>query len=506
MKGSGKVSAITLLLIIQLLLMVLLSLIFASKISSATRENSIQHIQTITDERAHIIKTYVQNSEKVLTYYSKASQITGLLEDPDNADARKLAQEYTVQFSDDIENLEGIYVSKWDTTVLAHTDPDVPGMVTRKDADSLKKLQNALLAAGNGVYDAGMINSPASGKQIVAMYKALYDGKGKPVGFVGLGIYTGKLVETLDKLSIKGTGKFSYSMVNADDCKYVFSKKNDLVGKTAENKQIIEICEKNAGKNSSDSGSFEYRSDGKKYISVYSYIPEYGWILMLDENKKDVYSLTNVLRAYIALFGLAIVGLVVLFSFFNKKQEKVNQKLASAIVKSDKTKESLYTAMFKDVLTETGNRISFSMALEEANKKKAAYYFAMFNIDGFSEINTRYGNDVGDWLLLKTADTLKQVFGGGKVYRTGSDEFVAAVVASDDLGPDDMTALAENAYQTLGLPQVTPAGRLRFAYKSSVVRKSGDIDTSVVSVMKDMINNEPNAVYGRINYKDMDTE
>ncbi|MBR6967227.1 MAG: diguanylate cyclase [Ruminococcus sp.] len=506
MRGSRRISAITLLLIIQLIVMIILSLIFASKISSATRENSIQHLQTITDERAHIIKTYVQNSERILTYYSKASQVSELLKKTDDSGARERAQAYTEDYSADIENLEGIYVSTWDTKVLVHSSPDVVGMITRKDPESLKQLQEALLAAGSGVYDTGMIISPASGKQIVSMYKAVYDDNGKPVGFVGLGIYTSRLIETLDRLSLEGAGKISYSMVNVNDCKYVFNKKNDLVGKVAENKHIKAICENNEGKNSPDSGSFEYRSGGKKYISIYSYIPEYGWLLLLDKTKKDVYSLTNVLRAYIALFGLAIAGLVILFSFFNKKQEKVNQKLASTIVKNDKTKESLYTAMFKDVLTETGNRISFSMSLEEANKRKAAYYFAMFNIDGFSGINAGYGNDVGDWLLIKTAETIKQVFRDGKVFRTGSDEFVAAVPASDDIGPDDVTALADDAYQRLTAPQTSPAGRLSFPYRASVVRKKSDINTSVIAVMKEMINTEPNAVYGQINYKDMDAE
>ncbi|EWM54781.1 sensor domain-containing diguanylate cyclase [Ruminococcus flavefaciens] len=504
MKGSKKISAITLLLIIQLVVMIILSIIITATISYTTRRNSMQHMQTIIDERAHIIKTYVKNSENILTYYSKASQITDLLKDPENTELQERAQAYTAAYSADIENLEGIYVSEWNTHVLAHTNPEVVGMITRKDPEPLKQLQDAMLAAGNGVYDTGIIISPASGKQIVSMYKAVYDENGNPIGLVGIGIFTNRLIETLDSLKIKGLSETSYSMVNVNDSKYVFNKNSDLVGQLAENPKIQSICASNKGRKASDSGSFEHKENGKKYISIYSYIPEHGWILMLDDTKKEIYSLTNVMRIYMGIFGLAIIGLMLLFSFINKKQEKVNQKLASTIVKSNKTKESLYTAMFKDVLTETSNRIAFSMDIDEANKQKKPYYFVMFDIDNFSGVNAKYGNDVGDWLLVKTSETLRQVFKDGKLYRTGSDEFVVAIPdKSGNTASDTINNLASEAYRKLTSTQTTPMGKINFGYKASVVRKKGEINTAVIAALKDMINNNNNAASGQIMYKEM---
>ena len=44
--------------------------------------------------------------------------------------------------------------------------------------------------AGNGVYNTGIIISPATRKQIVSMYKAVYDDDNNPIGLVGLGVYT----------------------------------------------------------------------------------------------------------------------------------------------------------------------------------------------------------------------------------------------------------------------------------------------------------------------------
>lgn len=505
MKGK-KISTLNLLLIIQLVVMIALSLIITKTISSATRKNTMEHMQTVADERAHIIETYVKNAEKVLTYYSKAEQISKLLRNPTNPTIVSNAQKYTENFSNDIDNLEGIYASEWNTHVLTHTNPGTVGMTTRTEAGPLKDLQEAMLAAGDGVYNTGMIISPATGKQIVSMYKAVYNDAGEPIGLVGLGIYTDRLIDNLNSLKIKGIDDSFYSMVNVNDGKYVFNNDEELVTKTAENDEIQKLCEDLKGTKKSGGGSFEYEKDGVKYISTYSYIPKYGWILMLDDTKAEVYSLARIMRVYMAIFGLAVISLMILFSFINKKQERVNQKLASTIIKSNKTKESLYTAMFKDVLTEVSNRIAFSMDLEEVQSDRDnPYYFAMFNICNFSEINSRYGNDTGDWLLVRTVDILRQIFKDKKIYRTGSDEFVVALqVENATTGAADVMSDVSDAVRRLSATQNTPVGKNSFKYKSSLVKKSGQINSSVITVLKDLTNQSDPS--GNIGFADMDVD
>ena len=507
MRGQKRISTISLVLIIQLIIMLILSLVITMTISSATRKNSIQHMETVTSERAHIIEEYVKNSEKILQYYSKAKQIDDLLKNPQNPACFRAAQDYTEDYSKDIENLEGIYASEWDTHVLTHTNADTVGITTRKEAEPLRQLQDAMLAEGDGVYNTGMIISPASGKQIVSMYKAVYNEEGQPIGIVGLGIYTEGLIDTLNRLSIKGIDEASYSMINAENGKYVFNNNQELIGASSEHKEIQSICEKLSGTAEPAQGSFEYKDNGTKYIAIYSYIPEYNWLLILNDTKSEVYSLTHVMRIYMAIFGIALIILMLIFHFINQKQEKSNQKLASTIIKSNKTKESLYTAMFKDVLTDVGNRIAFSMDFEGQKPTPAEpYYFVMYNINGFSSINTRYGNDVGDWLLVRTVDILNQVFKGSKIYRTGSDEFIVAVkVKNDEVAYTDIIEDAKDAYKRLTAGQNTPMGRINFEFRSSVAKKYGVINTSIITVLKDMINKNSNATVGQITYTDLDS-
>ena len=507
MKGK-KFSKLTILLALQFIIMIILSLIITITISSATRKNTIEHMETITDERAHIILNYVENAEKTLTYYSKAEQVADLLKNPSDPAATKKAQEFTEDYSASIDNVEGLWIGEWNTHCIAHTNPGTVGITTRKDPDKLKELQDAMLAAGDKVYNTGMILSPATGKQIVSMYKAVYDESGNPIGFVGLGIFTDKLIDNLNNLSIKGLDDVTYSMVNVNDGKYVFNDDPELVYNAAENDDIRKLCSELKGTGKDKNGSFEYKKDGKKYTSIYTYIPEYGWLLMLDDTKSEIYSLTNIMRIYMVIFGIAILALLAIFSFINRKQQKVSQKLASTIVKNNKTKESLYTAMFKDVLTEVNNRVAFSMNLEEfKGTNDQPCYFAIFNINDFSEVNTRFGNDTGDWLLVRTVDIIRQVFKNGKIYRTGSDEFIVALkVNNKETSAADIRESVSDARHRLSSTQNSPVGKQTFGYKAALVKKTSEVNTSVITVLKDMINKDVNALQGHIEYNDLDNK
>ena len=331
MKGTKKISTLNLILIIQLVIMVALSTVITITVTQSTKKNATEHMQTITDERAHIILNYVDNVEKTLTYFSEGYEVnqllkrqeelgqsTDILKDSGSKELVAAAQAYTEAFSADIENLEGLWIGSWETHCIAHTNAKTVGMTTRpKDtkAKELQELQDAMVKAGDGVYNIGMILSPATSKQIISMYKAIYNENGDPIGFVGLGIFTEDLINTLDSLSIKGIENSTYSMVNVNDGRYVFNADADLMYKPAESSKIQALCKKYAGTSKSDDGSFEYKKNGEKYVSIYSYIPQYGWLLMLDDTRSEVYALTYDLRVYMILFAIVLIGLMIVFSF-----------------------------------------------------------------------------------------------------------------------------------------------------------------------------------------------
>ena len=79
-----------------------------------------------------------------------------------------------------------------------------------------------------------------------------------------------------------------------------------------------------------------------------------------------------------------------------------------------------------DATTELYNREFFTKEVERTLKEDSIsdYYIATFHIKNYRIINDIYGREVGDEILLKVADTLKQIAGPDALYcKAGSDKF-----------------------------------------------------------------------------------
>ena len=207
MKFGLSTKIIACILTVQIVVMGVLVLFIGNAITNNTKQSTTNNMETVVEERSRIIDNYVQEMEQTLTAYSRAGEILDVLKNPTDEAAVAAAQAYTEKFSADVSNLEGLYVSEWNTHVLAHTNAAVVGITTR-EGDPLKALQDALLAA-DGVYNTGIIISPASGQQIVSLYRAVFDESGNPVGLVGGGVFTTGLIQLLDSLTMQGIDRKS---------------------------------------------------------------------------------------------------------------------------------------------------------------------------------------------------------------------------------------------------------------------------------------------------------
>ncbi len=302
-------------LVMQFAVMTILSVFVTYFITSDTRNSTINSMRTIVEERSQIIKNYVQEAEGTLTAYSRAGEVLNIMLNPEDPAAVAAAQAYTENFSKDVANLEGLYASEWNTHVLAHTNPQVVGITTR-EGDSLKALQDAMLAA-NGVYNTGIIISPASGQQIVSMYMAVYDEHGNPAGLVGGGIFSTGLIQILDNLTMDGMENATYCMVNVENGQYIFHEDPEKVATPAEEAHIVKLCEQFKGVAEDSSGYTEYTQDGEAYISSYYYMADHGWLFMVSDDQKEIFAstdkmmLTLIIFCFAALFILIIVSLLI---------------------------------------------------------------------------------------------------------------------------------------------------------------------------------------------------
>ena len=314
---SIKVSYLITALILTLQIVVLAILYFfvSGQLTNNIRNNTISSMQTIVTERSQLIENYINQVESTLTAYSRAGEIAQLQKNPTSEAAFKAAQAYTEKFSADIENLEGIYASEWDTHVLTHTNAPVVGITTRK-GDSLKALQDAMLAA-DGVYNTGIIISPASGQQIISMYRACYDEKGKPIGLVGGGIFTTGLKEQLNSLPVNGLEQAKYYLINAKNGEYIFHENEEMLGVVSEEEHIQKIITSLTDETDSITDFIEYKDkEGGKNIAAYHYIADRGWIFLLTDTSDEIFASVNQAKNILLILCAGALILLTIISFF----------------------------------------------------------------------------------------------------------------------------------------------------------------------------------------------
>ena len=85
--------------IMQMIVMTCLSVMVIMEITKNSKNTAINNLQTIVQERSQIVDNYVQESEVILSAYSKAGEVLNVLKNPENKSAIDAAQKYTESFS-----------------------------------------------------------------------------------------------------------------------------------------------------------------------------------------------------------------------------------------------------------------------------------------------------------------------------------------------------------------------------------------------------------------------
>jgi methyl-accepting chemotaxis protein len=157
--------------------------------------------------------------------------------------------------------------------------------------------------------------SPASGQQIVSLYKAVYDADVNPAGLVGGGVFTNGLIQILDNLSLKGMESAQYCMVNVKKGEYIFNADEEKKAQPVEETYITDLCSQLTDSKEDSSGYVEYKVDGKSQIAGYYYMADYGWLFMLSDDKSEVFSSTYSLRNTLIIFCIIAVVFLCVISY-----------------------------------------------------------------------------------------------------------------------------------------------------------------------------------------------
>ena len=283
--------------------------------TTAMKETAMNNMRTSLESREKIVEQFVKEAETTLIAYSQAPIMRELAKDPDNKVLQARAQKYTESFYKNcVDGWEGIYTSRWkDTYVLAHNNPKVVGITTRT-GDALKALQDSMTNA-NGLYNAGIIVSPASQKLTLSMYCPIFDEDGKTiVGYVGGGPFAEGLKNILDELKVDGLESAEFAMINTKTKTHIFNKDEEKIAQEITEPMYLNIADALEKDANVSNGMVEYMAeDGDEHIAVYEAVGNRGWAVVLNDSKKEIYQTASqnmLILGLICIAGTLVITLL----------------------------------------------------------------------------------------------------------------------------------------------------------------------------------------------------
>jgi diguanylate cyclase (GGDEF)-like protein len=102
-------------------------------------------------------------------------------------------------------------------------------------------------------------------------------------------------------------------------------------------------------------------------------------------------------------------------------------------VQRQKTSVFLRSLALQDALTSLQNRHALKADFSAVRKKAESIHMLIIDIDHFKSINDKFGHVIGDSVLIKVANELKQSIQGLSVYRLGGEEFVVLLKGISDI-------------------------------------------------------------------------
>lgn len=365
-KGNkkSKFSMNILLLLFALVPMIVASLVISillvTKSTSEVKNATSNSMLALIEGTGTGFDNYFTTTEETVLGFTKSPVVVDYLKNPNDANLAKEAQQYTVEFFGSLEGWEGIYIADWNSKVLTHPAEAVVGRVMR-EGDALESLRNSMTSS-DGVYDTGIITSPASGQLIISLYAPVYDGD-TPIGYVGAGAYVKDIAEKYsDVSSLKLSTAYTY-FVDKDGV-MIYHPNEEKIGNPVENEVVKGLVAKMQEGQHPSPECVEYAYKGAmKYAAYYVGVNE-NYIAVLTADESDVLAGCN------SVTTIAIIIVVVLFVVFGILAFVLSRRVANPLAKVSKamfeTSEGSLTAdtNIKSGIYEIGHLVDAAKTLQ----------------------------------------------------------------------------------------------------------------------------------------------
>ncbi len=306
---KGALSMRTTLILFAIIPMIISAAIISVKLLQTTSDELSDSMSramvSIIKETGAAFDNTTDNSMRTMQAFVQAPVVKDYLKNPDDADLKAKAQQYTVDFYGKLDGWEGLYIADWSSKVLTHPSDAVVGMVMR-EGDALTSLQDAMLAA-DGVYNVGIITSPASGQLIMSLYLPIFDGD-TPIGYAGAGTIVSNNAGKFSDVKSLGLETAYIYFVDAGGT-MLYHPTPEKIGNPVENAAVKGLVERLSKGEHPTPECIEYEYKGAMKYAAYYVDAGNNYIAVLTADKDDVLSHTKSL--IIAVVGLAAAAIVV---------------------------------------------------------------------------------------------------------------------------------------------------------------------------------------------------
>lgn len=367
---SRTISFYTILLLLVLVptitVSISLSIVMYNMTSREIRDSMNNTMVSYITEMGIAYDNTTETAKTIMGTFASNPDVISYLKNQDDIELGEKVQEYTKNYFGKLDGWEGIYLASWESKVLSHPTDSVVGRVMR-EGDRLKQLQDSMLSS-DGVYNVGIINSPASGQLIMSMYMPVMDGN-VPLGYVGAGTYVHDNIRPLDNADNIGL-ESAYTYVVDNHGTILYHPDSGKVGGMSENEALLEVLANLGNADSKKTGTISYVYNGVKKHAAYYVGEEQHYVAVFTADDREI--LTNTKRN----LNIMVISAGVLILFFSALAFIISKLIVKPLKKMVKVIEALskgntdVNTDVRTVVTESRNirdsATDFKGALREA--------------------------------------------------------------------------------------------------------------------------------------------
>lgn len=343
-----------------------LSIVMYNMTSREIRDSMNNSMVSYITEMGIAYDNTTETAKTIMGTFASNPDVISYLKNQDDTELGEKVQEYTKNYFGQLDGWEGIYLASWESKVLSHPTDSVVGRVMR-EGDRLKQLQDSMLSS-DGVYNVGIINSPASGQLIMSMYMPVMDGN-VPLGYVGAGTYVHDNIRPLDNADNIGL-ESAYTYVVDNHGTILYHPDSGKVGGMSENEALLEVLANLGNADSKKTGTISYVYNGVKKHAAYYVGEDQHYVAVFTTDEREI--LTNTkrnLNIMVISAGVLILFFSALAFIVSKLIVKPLKKMVNVIEAFSKGNTDVNTDV-RTVVTESRNirdsATNFKGALREA--------------------------------------------------------------------------------------------------------------------------------------------